>query len=581
MSFIENHIQRCQSVIDTKSGLAPVVKKMRAVIAQQEDDKQAAILRKISSRERKPFTEAAAAAIDRNLPARPGGTPASQLPENKSLLDFVSLVSPSIRLRARAGSGKSTGLVIKIDFLVNTLGVPPEAIQLLTFNKAAANDLSNKLEASLGDVGRRVGVNTFHSLAFHVLKTYPGTRGMVLDFTDDARANPAKLSDIESAVMENTTRQDLAAYRNRYENSAFKFLVKQPDFEDQVREFIASGVSLYRARRGTPGQRDVSPIFRHLKRVAGSFDAKLAESETFDGEAGLREAARILSSDNTIPGFTRLNGSLQFLFVDEYQDFSAAFEQLVAGVMHRNPDAVLNAVGDDWQSINAFMGADLSFFRGFRSRYEAALNLPLQTNWRCGKRIVEMGNEVMEASNKERAVAGLPHDGRVRVKTGGIKTERRKTQEWHEEARAFLEDQIAIMAKRAWDDDARAGRDPGSLVLLASKNRPFGRDLKTYARRIKAPEGVTVASCTSHASKGREWDHVIILDGIEGEYPGGHPAQLVARDMLSKADMREEGQRLLYVAVTRAKHSLAVLAPTKLHRNLYGARLLANELVDA
>lgn len=575
MSFIENHIQRCKDAIETKSGLTPVVKKMRAVLAKQDDDKQSAILPKIASRERKPFADAAAAAVDRNLRALPDGTPASKAPENKNLVDFVSLISPNIRLRARAGSGKSTALVIKVDFLINELGVPPEGIQLLTFNKAAATDLAKKLENALGEPGTRVGVNTFHSLAYFVLKAYPGTRGLTLDFTDDARSSTDKLSDIERAVMENTSRADMAIYRGRYESSEFKFVARQETFEDQLRDFITSGVALYRARRGTPGQRDGGPILKHLKGVAAAYEEKLAENETLDGEAGVRRAAEILLSDDEIPGFTRLTGNLQFLMVDEYQDFSAAFEQLVAGVMHRNPNCVLNAVGDDWQSINAFMGADLSFFTGFRRRYKAALNLPLQTNWRCGKRIVEMGNLVMEASEKEKAVPGLSHEGGVRVKTGGIKTERRKTQDWHDEARAFVEEQIALMAHQAWASDARDGREPGSLVLLASKNKPYGRDLRAYAKDIDVPEGAKVDCCTSHASKGREWDHVILLDGIQSEYPGGHPAQLVARDMLTSSDLQQDGQRLLYVAVTRAKHSLSILAPTKLHKNLIGARELA------
>ena len=83
--------------------------------------------------------------------------------------------------------------------------------------------------------------------------------------------------------------------------------------------------------------------------------------------------------------------------------------------------------------------------------------------------------------------------------------------------------------------------------------------------------GTTATWSTSHASKGSEWDHVILLDGIASHYPSDHPAEPAQSDMIKKSALKEEGQRLLYVAVTRAKHSLAILAPTELHPQLTAA----------
>lgn len=132
-----------------------------------------------------------------------------------------------------------------------------------------------------------------------------------------------------------------------------------------------------------------------------------------------------------------------------------------------------------------------------------------------------------------------------------------------------------MMSRFAWDDDAQAGRDAGTLVLLATKNEPFGQSLNDYAEMIECPEGILVETSTSHRSKGREWDHVILLDGIATEYLASHPGDPAKMDMMGQVENDAEGQRLLYVAVTRAKQSLAILAPTELHPRLSGSRELA------
>lgn len=576
-SFGDRHIAECKNVFAGTQTISSVVKALRDEVGPKDISEQSEAVTAIAKRERHVFKTRAAAAIDRRLKPATDGTKASAIKINKDLLNFVSLVTPNIRLRARAGSGKSTALVIKCDFLINELGVPPNAIQLLVFNKFASEDLTKKLCDALGDTkGRMVGVNTFHSLAYHVVKRYPETQHLVLSFKEEDRSQKEQLSDLEKTVLNETTPSDFDQYRKRYEGTSYAYMTRFEDFDKSIQGFVTGATALYRARRGTSKPIKHNPITRHFERVVRAFEARMQLSNTLDGEAGLREAARILASDAVLPGFNRLNGGLQFLFVDEFQDFSAAFSEITKGVMSRNPDCVMNAVGDDWQSINAFMGADLSFFNGMKKSYDATLNLPLQSNWRCGERIVDLGNKVMGATKTTAALPALFHEGKIRVRVGNIRNYKRKKEEWHSEAQDFLERQIDRLAQAAWADDARAGREPGTVVLMATLNKPFSKSLSAYAKLIDtSSSGGKVAWSTSHASKGGEWDHVILLDGTASHYPSDHPSEPIERDMIKRAKLEEEGQRLLYVAVTRAKQSLAILAPTELHPRLRHAQVLA------
>ena len=78
---------------------------------------------------------------------------------------------------------------------------------------------------------------------------------------------------------------------------------------------------------------------------------------------------------------------------------------------------------------------------------------------------------------------------------------------------------------------------------------------------------------TVHSAKGQEWDSVFVLNFSDGNFPSEFAA--------GKPEMIEEERRLLYVAMTRAKQSLSLIAPlryhvTQQHRNgdkhVYGAR---------
>jgi DNA helicase-2/ATP-dependent DNA helicase PcrA len=78
---------------------------------------------------------------------------------------------------------------------------------------------------------------------------------------------------------------------------------------------------------------------------------------------------------------------------------------------------------------------------------------------------------------------------------------------------------------------------------------------------------------TVHSAKGQEWDAVYILNVADGNFPSEFST--------GRADQIEEERRLLYVAMTRAKNDLHLIAPLKYYvtnqprsgdRHVYGAR---------
>jgi DNA helicase-2/ATP-dependent DNA helicase PcrA len=81
-------------------------------------------------------------------------------------------------------------------------------------------------------------------------------------------------------------------------------------------------------------------------------------------------------------------------------------------------------------------------------------------------------------------------------------------------------------------------------------------------------EDDTLILSTAHSAKGREWDAVFIIWAVDGWFPS-------SRALRSDEEMEEE-RRLMYVAMTRARHHLAVLYPL----NSYGSRWGSEYTID-
>ena len=143
--------------------------------------------------------------------------------------------------------------------------------------------------------------------------------------------------------------------------------------------------------------------------------------EDFDGL--MQRSADLVKSGQTI--FKRRAGveilkSLKYIFIDEYQDFSELFYNLIDAIRQRNPNALFFCVGDDWQAINGFAGSDLRFFINLPIIFPEAQKLYLSTNYRSCRSIVDVSNSLMKGLGKP-GIAYKSEIGDVRyVDLGGL-----------------------------------------------------------------------------------------------------------------------------------------------------------------
>lgn len=287
------------------------------------------------------------------------------------------------------------------------------------------------------------------------------------------------------------------------------------------------------------------------------------QKDDFDGL--LQRAITLVSDGST--RFSRTAGDgdlkhLRYLFIDEYQDFAELFHQLVRSALAANPGMRVFCVGDDWQAINRFAGSDLGFYYSFSELFVPARLLQLTTNRRSTRSVVRCSNALMNGRGTA-AHPGTQENGRVQL------VDLAKFRPSVIEERLFRSSLLTPVVLRLANAELAAGR---SVVLLCVRNEltdptggtyPLDRYLKML--RGKLPEALRdrLAISTVHGFKGNQADAVIVLDAFERSYPLIHPSWVFSRILgETEADIIAESRRLLYVALTRAKHRLFIITET-------------------
>ena len=124
--------------------------------------------------------------------------------------------------------------------------------------------------------------------------------------------------------------------------------------------------------------------------VFREYQDALRIDEKIDFEDMINEASKALDT------YPRLYENVfDHILVDEYQDISEQRLGLLQKLLQRNPSCKLFCVGDDWQGIMAFSGANLDYFVNFGNYFEHPEVSKICTNYRSCRSVVEAGQDLI------------------------------------------------------------------------------------------------------------------------------------------------------------------------------------------
>ncbi|WP_156955890.1 UvrD-helicase domain-containing protein [Solidesulfovibrio alcoholivorans] len=295
----------------------------------------------------------------------------------------------------------------------------------------------------------------------------------------------------------------------------------------------------------------------------GRYLAKLKEIGQYDYDGIMLSATEILNKGEFV--FTRKSRKcdikqLRYLCIDEFQDFSCLFYNIVRSLRTINPNIHSFCVGDSWQAINGFAGSDLIYYENFPDYFENSNCISITTNFRSPKSIVDIGNALMKGFGSP-AVSNKPSKGVVLL----AKIDKLEPTLIENQRHGFTDSFDAYTASMLRIIGSEVCHDR-KVAILSRTRFVYNKDisLENYLVNIRSffpnKKRKLINISTVHKYKGLQEDTIILSDFFCSRFPLLHPRWVFFRLF---GDSREKNiideQRLLYVALSRAAEKLILM----------------------
>jgi DNA helicase-2/ATP-dependent DNA helicase PcrA len=301
----------------------------------------------------------------------------------------VETTEGPLLILAGAGSGKTKTLTHRIAHLIASHKATPYNILAVTFTNKAAREMRERVATLLGqsadDRSFMPYMGTFHGICVRLLRQDGESVGVPRNFVifDE--------SDRQSAIKQ-------ASKQLMLDEKNFPARTLSSLISNAKNELVTPGNS------GGPVQRaaaQVYPLYQNILKQAGALD--------FDDLI-----ARTVHMLQTRPEMrAKWQQQFRYIMIDEYQDTNAAQYKLVKLLTNENKNIAV--VGDDWQSIYSWRGADFRNILNFEKDYPDVTIVKLEQNYRSTKAILDAAHAVItknqQRSDKElwtNAGAGQP-----------------------------------------------------------------------------------------------------------------------------------------------------------------------------
>lgn len=313
----------------------------------------------------------------------------SPTPEQQTILD---LGPTSIRVRAGAGTGKTTTVALVIANLVGRHDIEPERILGLTFTNKAAAELADSVARVLSgsiDQSRLVEVHTYHGFASQLLSEFGALAG----------------ADSRSGVITPTFARQLIRDVFIHEEHRLLDITHSRSLDeirklgDQLGDHLMRPEDLIRASKIHDGDETWGARVEMAETLASYNQAK-SDLRVVDYSDLVTLSTRVLQEHPTLAQTIR--DRYRVLVLDEYQDTNPAQRVLISTIFGNGFPVI--AVGDEDQTIYEWRGASAENFEKFIDHFPTASGSRahdegLTLNRRSGQGILDVANQVRRKAN--------------------------------------------------------------------------------------------------------------------------------------------------------------------------------------
>lgn len=292
---------------------------------------------------------------------------------NAAQREAVQTITGPLLILAGAGSGKTKTLTHRIAYLIAEGSIYPGEILAVTFTNKAAREMRERLGSLLGqDSNRRdfmPWMGTFHGICVRMLRVEGEAIGIPKNFViydEDDRQGLIKqamkqLSISDKEIKPKTVSGLISSSKNE---------MVMPDEYESLAQL--------------PYQKNIAKIYKKYELLK-----KTAKALDFDDL--LLETVRLFREKSDIR--KKWQNNFKHILIDEYQDTNAAQYSIIKLLV--NDRRNICVVGDDWQSIYSWRGADFTNILNFERDFIGAKIIKLEQNYRSTGNILDAANNVI------------------------------------------------------------------------------------------------------------------------------------------------------------------------------------------
>lgn len=345
---------------------------------------------------------------------------------NQKQKEAVDTVNGPVMVIAGPGTGKTQILSRRVANIILNHHTNPEEIVCLTYTEAGASEMLDRLEGFIGEEGRKVRVSTIHAFC----------SALILDNAELFGNQPKVISaasqyELLKEIMDEHIKEDNILFKNSGERYSSKEQLlelyskmkrenlKEEDIENEIEEYFKTielsieGDDLYKkfkyARKykgKLPG--DLKPEFEKEKlkfeklkagaKVVEKYKQKIQDNNYFDFDDMILWTIEKLEEEESFQ--KAVSETIQYLFVDEFQDTSVVQNHLIDLLVKGKENPNIFVVGDDDQSIYRFQGVSASNIVDFDEKYHPT-KVVLEENYRSSQVIIDAAKELIRSNPRE------------------------------------------------------------------------------------------------------------------------------------------------------------------------------------
>ncbi len=253
----------------------------------------------------------------------------------------------------------------------------PYQLLAITFTNKAANEIKQRLEASLGGAALDIWAGTFHSVCAKILRMYIDRLGYDKTFT-------IYDTDDQKRLMNGIIKEFSISDKTFPAKSVLNEISRAKEKLLDAAKYELS-ISAHDVRRKT------------IARLYKEYEMRKKKANALDFDDLIMLTVKLLEQETEL--LEKFRRKFRYILVDEYQDTNIA--QFTLTKMLCNEDNNIMVVGDDDQSIYKFRGATIDNILGFDRVFKDTKTVKLEQNYRSSSNIVMAANCVIK-NNKGR-----------------------------------------------------------------------------------------------------------------------------------------------------------------------------------